>query len=119
MPRNLRHAWAMQRANAQRRGIGFELTFEEWLSVWTKSKRLSQRGRKAGCFVMARVNDKGTYSLGNVKIIRMERNSAEAWSFKTPEQVTAWKAAAARGGYANRGRPRPDLAERNRRRAVK
>ena len=74
----LREAYRMQRVNAARRGIAFELTFDEWLGVWQASGHLAERGgRKRGQYVMARPKDQGAYTLGNVQIVRMEDNRAE------------------------------------------
>jgi hypothetical protein len=56
------------RLNAERRGIAFELTFEQWFDIWTKSGHYSERGRKRGQYVMARFGDEGPYAVGNVEI---------------------------------------------------
>ena len=64
----LYNAFLTQISNADRRGIEFRLTFEEWLQVWQDSGRLSERGRKKGQYVMSRCGDEGPYAIGNVKI---------------------------------------------------
>ena len=62
---------------AKLRGIKFLLSFDEWLSVWKKSGKLSQRGRMREQYCMARFGDKGPYRIGNVKIIPNYENRAE------------------------------------------
>lgn len=69
-----------QKANAQRRDIPWELTFEQWWQLWKESGKWEQRGRTYGCYVMARLNDEGPYALGNVRIILHQKNSKEAYS---------------------------------------
>jgi len=65
-------------SNAKTRGIEFELTFDEWLGIWEKSGKFSQRGKKKGQYVMARFGDIGPYAVGNVKIILCSENIQEA-----------------------------------------
>lgn len=55
------------RANALYQGRGFELTFEQWLSIWKKSGHLHERGRGRGKYVMARFGDRGPYAVGKSK----------------------------------------------------
>jgi hypothetical protein len=64
-----------QRANAKRRGIPWEFTFDTWWDVWEKSGKWEQRGKEANQYVMSRVHDDGPYSPGNVKVITMSANS--------------------------------------------
>jgi hypothetical protein len=73
------HLWKYQshRSHAKARGISFNLTFEQWLKIWTDSGHLSERGNKAGQYVMARFQDRGAYAVGNVRIITVEENKAE------------------------------------------
>ena len=73
----LRQKFSTQRSDAKRRGIGFRLTFDEWLGIWRASGRLAQRGNRRGRYVMARQGDRGAYAVGNVKIIRFEKNAQE------------------------------------------
>ena len=98
----------MQKHNAIRRGIEFRLTYEEWLEIW--GDKLPLRGRTKGCYVMARHGDQGAYEIGNVKIIPREENDRERMANMTPAQIEMMK----EGGRKNKGRARPDLAERNR-----
>lgn len=58
------------------RGILFLLTFEEWLDIWVKSRKLSQRGRTAEKYCMSRFGDVGPYSIGNVEIVTFSQNES-------------------------------------------
>jgi hypothetical protein len=66
-----------QRFTAARRGIEWRLTYEQWLSIWTKSGKLSQRGRRSHEFCMARKGDSGPYAVGNVRIVTNWQNHHE------------------------------------------
>lgn len=55
------------------RGIGFELTFEQWLAEW--GDKLNQRGVGREQYGMCRVMDKGPYAVGNVYIGTPKRNA--------------------------------------------
>jgi hypothetical protein len=68
-------AYRKQWCHADERGIEFNLTFREWLDVWTKSRKLSLRGVGAGKYCMSRHGDVGPYALGNVKIVLNTTNS--------------------------------------------
>jgi hypothetical protein len=71
-----RDAFTTHRRNATKlRGVGWELTFEEWLSVWIESGRWAQRGRGLDFYCMCRNGDVGPYKIGNVFIGRFSENS--------------------------------------------
>ena len=53
-----------QKLNAQRRGIEFKLTFQEWLDWWGEDLHL--RGSKPWQLQMQRMHDKGAYEIGNI-----------------------------------------------------
>jgi hypothetical protein len=74
----LRVACRKQGRQAIRRGIAWELTFDQWLSVWTESGKLHLRGQGAGKYVMSRRGDSGAYALGNVYIQLGSENNREA-----------------------------------------
>jgi transcriptional regulator with XRE-family HTH domain len=59
-------AFLAQRAASIKRGIEFKLTFQEWWDWWQFDNRWERRGTRRGCFVMARKNDEGPYSLENI-----------------------------------------------------
>jgi hypothetical protein len=67
----------VHKAGAKRRGIAFELTFEEWWKIWETSGHFGERGRGADEYQMARHNDLGPYTVDNVKIITTRQNAAE------------------------------------------
>lgn len=68
-----------QRANARQRGVGWELTFEQWWDLWEKSGKWEQRGKRSKEYCMARKLDDGPYSLENVYITTNKKNSQEAF----------------------------------------
>lgn len=63
-----RRQFETQRDNAARRGIGFELTFEQWCEIWESSGKYPQRGTLVGQYGMQRYWDSGPYRVGNVEI---------------------------------------------------
>lgn len=68
------HIW-----RAQRQRIGFELTYDQWIAIWTESGHLNQRGTHHGLdgYCMARFGDEGSYAVENVRIITNRENLAE------------------------------------------
>ncbi|MDN7658457.1 hypothetical protein [Burkholderia cenocepacia] len=60
-----RIAFSVQRHGAGRRGIGWELTFEQWLEWWGED--IERRGVRPGDLQMQRIADAGPYALGNIK----------------------------------------------------
>ncbi|WP_234684681.1 hypothetical protein [Bradyrhizobium monzae] len=86
--RRLRRDFTEHRVNAKDRGIGFELTFPQWLEIWIASGRVRRRGCRRGQYVMARHGDRGPYAVGNVKIILASENIAEASRGRIPSEAT-------------------------------
>ncbi len=74
----LRWKFAIQRGKAKDRNIEWELTYEQWIKIWTDSGHLHERGCRRGQYVMARKGDKGPYSADNVMIITNRQNSQES-----------------------------------------
>ena len=74
------YVYGQQRRDAKKRGIGFYLTFEEWLVLWMKSGQYPNRGCRKGQYVMARFGDNGPYAFWNVEIILCEQNYKDAAS---------------------------------------
>lgn len=66
----------IQKYHAHKRGIEWQLTFEEWLAWWGDD--ITKRGRKSGQLVMARIGDVGPYALSNIKKITVNDNHKEA-----------------------------------------
>jgi len=81
-------AYRQQIRSSRYRNIEFNLTFDEWLTIWTESGHLSERGTG---YVMARKGDRGAYAIGNIRITTRKDNNLEAFSLKTPEEVQRWK----------------------------
>jgi hypothetical protein len=82
--RKLRDGYNVQKKTQARRKpdrkghrIKVTMTFEEWLQVWTNSGKLHLRGKGSGKFCMARKDDLGDYTVGNVEIKSCEQNSRE------------------------------------------
>lgn len=76
-----------QRANAHKRGIGWELTFPQWWDMWQKSGKWEQRGREAGQYYMCRFGDTGPYSDDNVRIDTMSSNALESWAVRKAAEL--------------------------------
>lgn len=75
--RSLRRKYSEHKRGAGYRGIAFELTYSQWLKIWERSGKLSERGRNGQQYVMARKGDAGPYAVGNVRIITARQNSSE------------------------------------------
>jgi hypothetical protein len=69
--------YGVQRANAKRRGISWEFTFETWWKLWQESGKWDLRGTESHQYCMARVHDEGPYSPDNVLIRTMASNSRD------------------------------------------
>jgi hypothetical protein len=69
--------YAIHKKNAARRGVPFNLTFEQWWDIWERSGKWEKRGNRRGQYCMARNGDLGAYEIGNVRIERHETNTAE------------------------------------------
>lgn len=72
-------AFARQKVNALTRGIGWNLTLWQWWTIWHESGQWENRGRRKGQFCMSRIADTGSYEAGNVRIVTVEENIAEAY----------------------------------------
>lgn len=57
-------AFSAQRNNSKERGIDFEMTFDEWWTIWEPYFHMRGRGKNELC--MARNGDAGPYKVGNV-----------------------------------------------------
>ena len=71
--------FSQQRNTAKRRGVAWELTFEEWTAIWDASGQYANRGRKVGQYVMARNGDTGPYAVGNVSICQTTKNLQDSY----------------------------------------
>ncbi|WP_186108491.1 hypothetical protein [Burkholderia gladioli] len=70
-----RSAYASQKSHAKQRGITFNLTFDEWYDWWQATGHYLKRGRKADCYVMARLNDSGPYEISNIYCCTVAENA--------------------------------------------
>lgn len=75
--RTVLNDYDLHRRGAGYRGIVFDLTFKQWLLIWQQSGHFTERGRRGHQYVMARYEDKGAYTVGNVKIITQSENLSE------------------------------------------
>lgn len=78
-----------QKNGAQKRGIDWQFTYDEWINWWGDD--INKRGRYKGQLVMARYGDTGPYHPNNVRKATKEENSIEA----------------------HLGKPRPDMIGNN------
>lgn len=74
----LANRYFQQRSHAKERGIEFNLSFPEWVSLWQDSGYLAIRGRGEG-YCMARVADQGAYELGNVYFCTIGENFSHSY----------------------------------------
>ena len=82
--------YSEQKQAAKQRGIPFELTFDDWFTIWNRSGKWEQRGRGKGTYVMSRIGDVGPYAIGNVYINSQEQNASEGSSkVRTKDHRTA------------------------------
>jgi hypothetical protein len=87
-PRTL---FAQHKANAKTRGIGFELTFEQWMEWWGED--LPKRGRGPLDLQMCRKGDAGPYALGNIYKGTARENHRTAGNMRTARAAARKKAA--------------------------
>jgi hypothetical protein len=59
--------------NARRRGVEFDMSFDEWWTIWESH----WDGRGMGKLVMCRTCDEGAYEVGNVRIDSQSNNAKE------------------------------------------
>lgn len=61
---------------AERRGIEWKLTFNEWWKIWQDSGHWAERGQGAQKYCMCRYGDVGPYAVGNVYIATNHENNS-------------------------------------------
>jgi hypothetical protein len=59
-----RKNWLDQRATSKKRGVKFNLTYEEYVEFWGDDFHL--KGRKNNQLCMCRYGDEGAYEVGNI-----------------------------------------------------
>jgi hypothetical protein len=80
LEREMRRAFATQKAQARNREIVFTLPFEQWANVWLEGGKWYERGRQSDQYVMGRFGDTGAYEVGNVNLITVAQNVSDAQS---------------------------------------
>lgn len=74
-----RGKFSVQKRKAKRRGIVWELSFDDWWSIWQESDRWDERGDRVGMYCMSRKEDTGPYAVGNVFINEFGNNTLESY----------------------------------------
>ena len=69
-------AFNSQKQSAKKRGIEFDLTFDQWISWWMSTGHFEDRGKTVGKYQMCRFNDSGAYDLNNIYCDTVSANSA-------------------------------------------
>ena len=75
------------RGSARKRGIDFNLTFEQWYQWWLSNgvdKNLPTIPANKNTLAMCRYNDTGPYDLTNVYCATISQNSKDANPIPTP-----------------------------------
>jgi hypothetical protein len=67
--------YQLHRNRAKYAGIGFNLSFHEWMNIWEHSGKFNLRGIGKGKYCMSRIGDTGPYEIGNVYINLNENNA--------------------------------------------
>lgn len=78
--KRVRKLYFHQKSAAKARGIPFLISIKDWENWWEGQLGpdwFSKRGSERGKYVMARLDDKGPYQLGNIKCILTEDNIRE------------------------------------------
>lgn len=81
IPRSAYAAWRTQRLSAHQRGIAFRFSLLQWWLWWQQALSghgpSAKRGKRHGCYVMARLGDAGAYEPGNVHCVTPAGNHAD------------------------------------------
>lgn len=70
----LYYAWDCLRSSARKRGIGFELTLEEFRSFCEKTGYLQTKGIDAGCSTVNRIKASLPYRADNIELMEHREN---------------------------------------------
>lgn len=77
--KQLRQKFASQKCLAKKRGIGWELTFDQWLEWWGKD--INRRGNGHDMLQMLRYSEDEPYALGNI-YKGTPRENKNAWAHR-------------------------------------
>lgn len=69
--------YSAQKYHAKKRKIEFNLSFNEWVAIWTASGNYENRGTKG--YQICLYKDEGPYSKDNVYIATQAQNKKDAW----------------------------------------
>jgi hypothetical protein len=72
----------VQQWHANKRGIQWNLTYDEWLDIWIQSGHFHERGKGKDKYCMCRHGDIGPYEIGNVYITTYSQNNIDQHKFK-------------------------------------
>lgn len=78
IPKPAWRALLNQVLNAERRGIAFEMSPDEWWAWWQQDGRWQRRGYGKDKLVMARIGDAGPYAIGNIYCTTHTENLRDA-----------------------------------------
>lgn len=98
------------RSNAKRRGIPWDLTYEQWASVWIASGQYTNRGRSRGQYQMDRIDNSRGYSADNVQVIAGAVNRTKDAPHGHVAKLTEQSVAAIRAAFKPRVVTRQHLA---------
>ena len=78
---------------AKQRNVPFELTYDEWIIIWTESGKYDMMGSGNGKYCMSRQNDIGPYSVNNVFIQLHTENQIQGVKGrkKTKQHIDNWR----------------------------
>lgn len=71
--------YIFNRKEAKKRGIKWNLTFEEWWKLWSDSGHWEERGYGKNKYCLCRKKDLGNYEVGNIYIDLATNNCRDAW----------------------------------------
>ncbi len=74
--------YKQQQTHAKQREIEFNLTFDQWYSIWVESGHYEDRGKRIGQYCMSRCGDKGAYEVGNVFIQLHSKNVSDGFKHR-------------------------------------
>lgn len=70
--------WKRKQYDAKKRGIGFDLTLEQFEALILEAGiTVDQIGQRGDQYCLGRVNDEGAYTVGNCRFITVAQNNQE------------------------------------------
>jgi len=112
---NYKQKYLDHKYNANKRGIDFHFTYEEWIQWWGDD--ILKRGHCKGNLVMSRYGDVGPYHPDNVFKNTQEQNISDGHKGKTLSEETKAKMSAARKGRP--GKPQSEETKAKKSAALK